>query len=453
MISENKRELRNRNIRLALASSIVARLAGILLQVLSLPIAAAALGQEKFSIYAMIGAILAWMMLSNFGISQATTLHMAQAIGEKNNQHANRIFIASLIVISLIALGVSLIIGLLTLLTPLPQLIFAKQIVSTDDVSGIVAALIFTCFVFLANQLLSVFEAAQLAHQQQKNLNIAMAIGSTLAAGLVYLTAKENPSVLNILLAVHIPVLFFRLINAIQINKKMQASHPLSKQNNLDSIKKILQDGARFLSGTTISNFLCHPFIILMIGMLSHASMASSFAAVMNALLLVAALFGYLMSPIRGALPEARQSGDKLWIRNIYKKTMIISLSYALIPCMLLTLAGPWVFRIWYSGSINPDGFLLIGAGLYIIFLAVEVIHYNFLSSLGELKYASNWMLYKSIASVLVIWYLITTGKANMTFFGLIFANFIFSLIPLGQKIHRILKNYRLPTQDRQNFC
>lgn len=73
---EDRRQARNRSLRMALLTTILARMSGVLLQVVSLPIAAMQIGAAGFSIYAILGSLLAAMTLSNLVYTEHARRHL-----------------------------------------------------------------------------------------------------------------------------------------------------------------------------------------------------------------------------------------------------------------------------------------------------------------------------------------------------------------------------------------
>lgn len=432
--TEAQRSARNKNLRSAVVTSLVARAAGILLQVLSLPIAAAALGPEGFIVYSMVGATLAWLTLSNIGIGQATTLHIGLEI---HHDLRNKILVASWASTLVVSMSALLLTGGLAVFTELIPRIFSAH---TSDFRTVYYSLSFIVIVFIATQNLSVFEAAQLACQRQDRLNVAISIGTTMAAIAVYVVAKKSPTVLHILLAVHVPVIAMRIVNAVGVVKIFKIKADDFFALRWTEMRELFKDGISFLSGSTLSNFLCHPFSILVVGATTSAMASASFAAVMNAVVLASSLFGLVMTPVRGALPEAAKKSDTEWIRRAYYFALTISVAYSLVPCFLFSIVGQKIFEIWYGGTISPQELTLVPAGVYVACLAVEVTNYNFLSSLGCLKQASRWLLSKSIAAAALTWVLAETGHADLVFWGLVITSFAFSLIPLSWIIYRLIK-------------
>ena len=425
---ESMRQARNRSIRMALLTTVVARLSGVLLQVVSLPIAAIQLGAAGFSIYAMLGSLLAAMTLANLGIGQATTLHMARVLAAGETRTGRELFLASLSVVGSIATAVSILAVFLILLTPLIPMVFSQHL---DEFPAPIVPALFVCFVFLATQLLSVFEAAQLAQQLQHRLNIAISIGTFIAAGAVWFVVNADPDVLSILVAVHLPVIIARSVNAIDvwfdISPRLR-DFAVARTHMRD----ILKDGLRFVSGTSVPNFLCHPFSVLIVGLFAMPIASASFAAVMNAIILASSVNSLIVRPFRAAIPEAHQSGDYAWLRKAIARMSGASVIYGLFVFLIFAASGQWLFEIWYGGSVAPQPIELLGAGLYFLVLSIEITNFTYLSSTGFLPTASRLMFFKALLSAISVLGVTYFGYFNYVFWALLGGNIVLSLIPLS---------------------
>lgn len=425
---------RNKNLYRALRTALVARGAGFFLQVISLPLAAISLGVDGFSVYAMLVAILNWLGLSNIGISQATTLHIAS---ESESELRAHVFIISLILTLIIATTISVTCIILVFSTPIIEWLFQRQ---THSFVSLYKSILFICCVYFITQILSVFEAAQLAQQRQDRTNLFNATGTIIAAVAVYMVTRHPSNVFDILLAVYLPVLGTRCVNAVLVFRTISPINVSILCVRGPRSGHILRDGLSFMSGSTIGNFLCHPLTILIVGASTTSVITAQYAAVMNAVILAASVFALLAGPFAGALPEAHLHGDWTWIRKSYKLTLLSAICYALFPSVLFAVFGQNVFTLWYRGSIVPVHPMLLGAGLYVLVLAAEVINYNFLSNLQCLQSASKWILLKAIITALAVIVLVASGNVVYTFYVLALVQILFSTIPLTSMMFRRLR-------------
>ncbi len=423
-----RRQARNRSLRMAILTTVLARMSGALLQVVSLPIAAVQLGPAGFSVYAMLASLLAAMTLSNLGIGEATTLHMSRALATGETSTTRELFLASLSVVGGIATSVCALTALLILASPLLPLIFSHNL---DQASALIGPVLFVCFVFLTTQVLSIFEAAQLALQRQHRLNIAIGIGSFLAAVTVWFVANAQPDMLSILIAVHLPVIIARTFNAAGVwaDIRPRCRDFMAAQGHM---REILKDGLRFVGGTTIANFLCHPFSVLVVGIFAMPLASASFAAVMNALVLASAFFAVVSTPMRAPLAEAFKIGDLHWIRQSAKRMLAANLALGLLGFLAFGVLGEHVFALWFQGAVAPSQATLWGAGAYILVLSIEVSNFIYLSSIGFLPIASRLTLLKAGITACCLAIPLSIGHPGLHYWVLATASVIVTIIPLG---------------------
>ena len=77
---------------------------------------------------------------------------------------------------------------------------------------------------------------------------------------------------------------------------------------------------------------------------------------------------------------------------------------------------------------------MLVPAGVYILFFAVEMTYFAFLSNTGMLNISSRYLLSKGVLSALLAVALSSVGLSEYLMLGLLASNIIFSFIPLTIK-------------------
>lgn len=435
---DDHQQLRNKSVWNAILSSIPARMSGILLQIVSLPIAAIALGEVGFGIYAMLSSILAAITLSNIGVEHAATLHISRHLAEGKNRLGTKKFTTSLTVVTCYTAFIFALVSVLIIKTPIIHIIFSKY---TDNIEAPINEALFLSFVFFVTQILSVFEAAQLANQRQYRLNLYLSAGTLLSATMVWVVAKYSPSIINILVAVHLPIIIARLVNALDV-----WGHMKPKLIDVLSVKKygceIIRDGLRFISGTSIANFFCHQFGILAVGIYASPLITATYAAVMNALIITASVSGIVATPFRSAIPEAFTRNDFQWLKNSLKKIYYFSAVYGLSICFVLAVFGGSIFDLWYQSTVKPKPIELLGAGVYFVLLTFEIMGFTFLSNTDGLKVVSKLMLLKAFVSAMGIIVFSYFGFFEYIFWILAFVNVFMSLIPFSRMtLSKLAKN------------
>lgn len=426
-VDNTLRTSRGRNIRTAILTSIVARLSGVLLQVVSLPFAAAALGNEGFALYAMMTAVLSWLSLSMLGLGPAITVSMSfNSVGSSTDFRT--IFSTGVICMLAISIALSIVASIAIFATRLPDTVFALYHNQGDE---IILSLCVVIAVFFFSVNLSSVEAAQLALQQQGRYNTLIAIGTLLASIGVIVVAQGTPTPHTILISAQTPVIGARLINAAIFLYAIPHLLPSLRLVRVAIAKSLLVQGSRFAMAGSVNNFLTHIFPVLVIGAIAPASYAAAFAATMNAVIVLSSVFSLTSRPLLGAVPEAHARNDVRWISSAYGRTLIFSASYGLFCFAVMSIFGTSIFDAWYQNTIHPSAILLSLAGLYVILIGVEVTNYTFLSAVGLSRIVSYALSTKSIIFSLILLLFSSQMIDYMPFAMLIITNILLSSLPL----------------------
>lgn len=387
------------------------------------------MGDEKFALYAMLAAIMSWLLLSNLGIGPALTVRMSNNIGQQLVDENVKLFsVAFWLMLSVSAIVVLTAVAIY-LLSPAADFAFSKFPNLNVDISYAIPT-IFLIFFLMVN--VSTLEAAQLAYQQRHVYNIAILFGTIFAVICVLLAAQYTPNPTAILLAVNSPLLIARIFNALLFLRTATDLQIEPPKFDRTLVKKLFGDGILFWAAGTINNFLCHPFSIIVIATVATSEIAAPISASMNAVIILSSFFGFLMTPFLGAVPNAWSSGDKKWVLRMYFYTLSVNLCYSLFIFFALSMYGLSIFDFWYQGAFQFQMSVLFWMGAYIVCLGIEVTNYHFLASINRLTIASFLLLVKaSTYAGLLLYFASNEGQLLNPFFLLTLTNFSIALIPL----------------------
>lgn len=426
---------RNKNLVSSLITAVIARFSGIFLQVISIPIAAISLGNEGFALYAMLVGIMSWLTLSKIGIGPAMTV----SISEKritDNQIQKIISSTGFYVVMGLITFVS-IISILSVNTPYVYDYLFKNYLGLE--SEINRSLMLVLTMFILYSLFSVIESIQLAYQQQYYFNLFSTVGTAISGLLVILVARYSPSVFNILLAANAPQLLVRAANVVLFCIKNQVAIPVLGLFDFSLSRKLFKDGVRYFLSGPVNNFIFNvlPIIYVSANWLPHS--AASFAAIMNAVVLLSSLFALINGPMLAAVAEAKARGDLRWIKVVYKKLILATIMFSLVINMILLYCGENIFDVWYSGTIAVASLSLIFAGLYYSMNGIEVLNYTLLSGVGKIKIVSLVMLLKCCVFLFGISLIQVGDELYYIFACMSFVAFLFSVVPLTNMTIKLL--------------
>jgi O-antigen/teichoic acid export membrane protein len=418
-------------MRMAIAASLVARMSGIALQVVSLPIAAAALSSGGFAVYSIAAAILGWLSLSSFGIGPALTVRVSAAIGQGDDLLAkNQFATGAFIMLAITALVTLTLVGLMEF-SNFSSDMFAKTGISHRDSYQILYALI---AIFCVTTAMLAFESAQLSMQESYFLNGYTAAGTLLAAIATFYVSKTDPTPLKILLAIQMPMLVARFINVVHFSWRHKSLVGGVLNPKMMQVRAFFIEGMHFFLSGSVANFLAHVFPILLIGTLASPEYTSATAAVMNAIIILASFFSLANQPLLGALPEALARDDRAWISRAYRLTLSVNVAFAAGVFAIFSLMGVPLFDFWYQGTIHPSSGMLMFAGVYLLFLAFDVSHFTFLAGCGRLASASFILLVRTSVYAVALYIFAKADMGELPFALLALSCCTLSLIPLALK-------------------
>lgn len=419
-------------------SALGARFSGVLLQVVSLPIAAAALGTQGFAIYAMLVAIMSWLTLSNLGIGPALTVLLSRQRGMGDTAAMRTTFGTGVWLMGAITSGVSLVAALALAVSPVADLVFGSY---PDHHGEILASLGLAIAFFFVTTNLNSIEATQLAFQQQYQLNMFVGAGTLVAAIAVFASAKLLPLPSVILVASQLPLLVARIANSVLFLTAHREITPWPPVVDGQLAGSLCKSGLQFSSAGMLNNFLCHVFPLLVIGAVSAPNETATFAAVVNAVIIAASFFSVFSIPLLSAVPDAYARGDISWIRKAYRRMLMLNLCYATAIFVVLALIGEWLFRIWYQGTVSPDRAMLSAAGFYLVMLGLESVNFTFLAGLGQISRNSFWMMSKAVLAAALIAATASMNASVLPIVLLIVTSVALSAIPLTALV---VKQFRM---------
>jgi len=421
--------VRDQNYFKAVISSLVARFSGLLLQVISLPVAAVALGADGFTIYSMITATLSWLTLSNFGLGPALTVRFSSELGTDKAEALQRSFSTASLITFAITLGVGLVALVTILATPLPLTLFHQF---ESQAPEILLSLALVVGVFALTQNLSVVEAAQLGLQESYRLHRFTAAGTLVSAGAVFLTAAVAPRPAIILCAVQGPVLLARLLNVFDVLHRHQALRVRAGLFDGHVGRNLLANGLKFSMAGSVSNFLSHVAPIMIVGAACLPTYAASFTAVMNAVIILASIFSMTAAPLLGMVPEAKAREDWGWIERAYRRTMALNLGFAIVVLATFAVAGSTIFDRWYQHSLDFPPMLVTLSGIYLLTLSVDVTNHAFLAGLNRIGAIAFFSMLKAGVAALLLFVLADAAFPAMPFQVMTTASVLLSILPMS---------------------
>jgi len=386
-------------IKYAAASSIGSKVVTILVQLLAMPVAIRALGAQEFALYALLASAIGWVGLVNLGVGPALSVSMASAVANNDRTVQARLCSSGFFPVLgvVVALG-----GILLSLAQTPRVdgLFGENYLAQADTirTGLSLLLVFA----LAQALLSVAEAAQIGYQEQYVFNIWAIFGNLVSLFALFATAWRSPTVIAMILAVNLPPLLARLLNAARFLSRRPFLIPRISTFSWQAGRFLIGNGLIFSLAASVGNFLNHQYTVILVGRAESTQITTTFAVMMNVFILAFGLVTMLAIPLWPAIADSVTRGEIDWAHLAYRKMLLYSMLYSLAVCLGLILFGPIAFPIWFSADVNPNSRLLLLAGVYFVLDTWEYVHFMVLIGLKQIWRPSVLYLLRSLMAVLI---------------------------------------------------
>ncbi len=318
------------------------------MSVVSVPLIIGSLGAERYGVWVAISAILAWLTLADLGVGSSLTNAISKTRDKPRQAQSEVASAFWLLLISSLVFGVALILTwpwldwetLLNVKSP-----ETRHEVDLAVAIGIALALI-GIPVGVGSQIWN-------AHQEGAIANYWAAAGSgACLVALVVVTQSGGglPALVlgftggQVLLSVLSAVWLFRS------NKPWLA--PLWSKAQLRQGATLLQKGGEFLLVQASVLLLFQTDTIIIARFLGPEQVAeySVTFRLFNYVLMIQTL---VMTPLWPAYVEASAGGDREWIRDAFRRTLVIGMPTITVLILCLTVAARPIIFIWTRGEVS----------------------------------------------------------------------------------------------------
>jgi len=375
---QNPAALRTRRFKLALMTSLAGKGVSIIVQLAALPLAIAALGPERFGVYATLAALLNWASIVSVTITPGLTVQLLKASAEKNHEAEGKIF-ASAFFFAL---------GLATFLLLGTQILFHATGIQGVFGSGLLkfkdelehGLLILSVFL-AANIILSVAEAAQAGYQNQYLQNIFLSLGNVITIAAITLIVRARPTIGNMIVAVYAGPLAARAASMTQLLWCRRYLVPRPGKMSLPILRVIVGTGSAFIL-TNIAVFCYQSFSVFWVGRQIGAIAAAQMSVCSMILNVSGSVLIMFTQPLWPAIQDATARNDYAWVRRSYARMSKLLMIYVGLTALALAIAGNHAVHLWIKNGIELDTASQFLLGLYFLLVAWEHTNYSFLIGL-----------------------------------------------------------------------
>ena len=344
-----------------------ARVVTVLCSFASMPMCLLYLGVPGFGVWATITSVVTLLAFADLGIGNGVLNLLSSALGRDDVGAIRRITATAFMILSgLGALGLT--IFLVTYqLVPWDSLLGATGLLPGTTVA---AGMLVLAFVFALNLPTTLVQRLQFALQMGHLNGVAQAAGGVLGLVFIYLVTKTDWGLAGMVAATLIAPLLTTWLSALwmfwQVPIYLPAPGDFSRQDSY----AILKSGGQFLLlGVVFS--LCQTSDSLIIANMHGPESVANYTIHLKYVSPIAFIGGLALTPLWAAYAEAMSRGDIIWIKSVFKRSLVLIVVAGCVLSIILLIFIEPVIQFWLKGRMVPD---LLMVGALLVWVSIELV-------------------------------------------------------------------------------
>jgi O-antigen/teichoic acid export membrane protein len=408
----------------------------VLSGLITVPITLPYLGFEQFGIWMALTGFVAFLSLSDFGLSIGMQTKLTACMGKDDRETPSALISTTLIPISAIVLVLCV---FATLIVPSLDITKIIAITEKNNVAILLLSTQVTIITFAIGLFSGVIQRIFEGYQDGFTSNIFLAVGRILSLISVFICVDlALPLPYMIGLYMGLPFLTMTIAGGWLFYSRKWLRPSISKVDfqQLRSITKI--GGLAFSAQVGATIMSSGPLLVLSS---RYGAEAIIPFAITQRLLSVTSLFlSAILAPLWPAFGEAKARGDWHWVVSTFKKSIYLSIAVACVSFFIAAIFGQDIISFW-SGSKDavPSWYLLIVCSIWMIIFALIRATSMLLNGTGSFKGQAIYGTFFPTVAVFWGWSLPTAWSLTACLAIMIFIGEGSRLIFMSLESRRIL--------------
>ncbi|MEW6563490.1 MAG: oligosaccharide flippase family protein [Pseudomonadota bacterium] len=400
-MSTTAASIRSRNIVRTAWTGLAAKLIAIGISLLMVPMGIHYLGKDEYGLWVAASSLIAMLGFMDGGAGNVAINMVAYAKGEdpaKLRQIVSTLFFS---VMLFALLGWMLFAGIW------PLMPWERLIGGASNQAGIPNLILIIGTFFFISMVVTLVGKVQRGMQDGYLENLWNALGSVLTLVLLYSVIQMNWGLQSFAVVLLLgPLMAAMLSNLHYWYYYKPDIRPSIAMVDLELAKGAIRTGAMFFVlqiATLIQGEVDNVLIANILG----ASSVTSYAVCMKLFLIFPMFLGLLLAPLWPAYREALSSGDILWIKRIFFKSMKIACFTSIPVAILLSVWGREIIHAWVGEDLTPSDLLLAGCAIWMFCCSVGTALAMFFNGMQFIKIQVIAAISSSVLNVFFSVYLI----------------------------------------------
>lgn len=330
---------RDRALRSAVSTGILAKGGGIAVQLLAIPFAIRQLGLDAFGQYAAAVALFSWAGIVEGLFGQSVIRKLVVAVQRRDADAVTSIaFTAALLMLcaTLIVIGgVVAVIGAVSFGSE-------KNFLGLDVNLLLAAALVASLRVILA-----IASKVRAAFQQLHVENLLTAAANIVAAILIFACLSYKPSPMALLLAISVPALLAQLVSA----SLLRTAGPLLQGGmsfDLQTARELIAEGGWFALGQ-IGLLMERQLPVVLLSLWGLAELSGKYAVAVQIIMMATAPLLILTIPFMPSVADSIAAGQNSWWSKRLAFIHAVTVIAGLLGVSVAALFGPQLLSLVFG--------------------------------------------------------------------------------------------------------
>jgi O-antigen/teichoic acid export membrane protein len=423
-----------------LTTGLVTRGLGILISLVSVPLTIGYLGQERYGVLALIGSVLAWARLADFGIGNGLTNCLTAALARERLELARAHITTAIILFTCISLGLGVSVALAWPWIDWSQLFGVRGELARAEVAPAVAAAI---VIFLMGFPLSTINRVYIALQQGRLGNYWGAVGRLASLLALVAVTQTRGGLIWLIIAVSGTGLVVTLISGgwLFIRHK-PALAPRLKTFRRESTGELLHIGGQFFL-IQIMALVVFETDNIVIGHYLGAAEVAPYSITYSLFAFTSIIQSVLFSYVWVGHTDAIARGDIDWVSRTFRLNLLFSLGFTLAAVgVLVFIARPFI-RIWAGAAVVPSEHLVYWLAGWSMINAFCSPIACLLAAASHMKAQVVYSAASTVANLTLSVYLVQRWGIDGVIAATVFAYLVFVCIPTSIDVSFLIKKLR----------
>jgi putative LPS biosynthesis related polysaccharide transporter/flippase len=329
--------------------SFLFKIINILCSLVVVPLTLEYLTGEVYGIWLALSSILMWFSFFDVGLGNGLRNYLTQAISSNEWEKGCTYISTTLALLSFIFLGLAVIFLILVFWVDWCTL-FNSYLIEPERLRWIVVvAVVFTLFNFLLKNVGIVF----MALQRYAMNDLLLVLGNISALFSIYLLKKfTTGDLLYVTMAFTIPPVIVFLLSAVAVFYKYPQLRPSISKVNFSLTKMLIGKGLAFFVIQITSCLVVFGASNLFIIRICGPEAVTVYNIAYKYFNIMAIGFTIVISPLWNAYTDAYVKGDMVWIKKMFRRTLLIW-GISVLGGGIMIVLSPFFYTWWIGNSIS----------------------------------------------------------------------------------------------------